>query len=204
MNPNYYTITPATVRYDKRLKDKAIILYGEITALTNKQGFCWASNEYFAHLYDLAPETVSRLINQLAKYEHIFIEIKNGNKRRITIDKKVKECLTESSRALDQIVKPSIYSINNTINTDGSALNFVIKNYPIRFEQEFLMQFEKQFKSQEQFDAYLRDFNDEAEGKNFDVGLVGMLKKYARNWLKFQANKSSKVVDMMPTFKKIG
>ena len=33
--PSYYAIIPANVRYDKRLTDKAKLLYGEITCLTN-------------------------------------------------------------------------------------------------------------------------------------------------------------------------
>ena len=41
-NPGYYAVIPANVRYDKRLKPNAKLLFGEITCLTNKKGFCWA------------------------------------------------------------------------------------------------------------------------------------------------------------------
>lgn len=63
--PNYYAIIPANVRYDKNLKDKAKLLYGEITSLSNKDGYCWATNRYFAELYDVSTTTLSTLIKNL-------------------------------------------------------------------------------------------------------------------------------------------
>lgn len=39
--PNYYAIIPACVRYAK-IKANAKLLYGEITALANKTGECYA------------------------------------------------------------------------------------------------------------------------------------------------------------------
>lgn len=65
--PNYYAVIPAPVRYDKRLSDKAKILYGEITSLANKTGGCWATNKYFADLYDVSTRTISQIINSLVE-----------------------------------------------------------------------------------------------------------------------------------------
>ncbi len=50
-DPNYWAILPANVRYDKELAANEKILYAEITALSNKYGFCFAKNKYFAELY---------------------------------------------------------------------------------------------------------------------------------------------------------
>ena len=47
---NYYAIIPSTVRYDPDLKPSEKLLYGEITSLTNKMGYCFATNKYFADL----------------------------------------------------------------------------------------------------------------------------------------------------------
>lgn len=63
--PNYYAIIPANVRYDKTLKDKAKLLFGEIYALSSKNGFCYASNSYFAKLYGVSTNTISSLIKNL-------------------------------------------------------------------------------------------------------------------------------------------
>jgi hypothetical protein len=65
--PSYYAQIPSYVRYDKSLSPMARLLFGEITALANKEGYCWATNNYFADLYDVEPTTVSEWIGQLAK-----------------------------------------------------------------------------------------------------------------------------------------
>ncbi|HAR6333578.1 TPA: DnaD domain protein [Staphylococcus pseudintermedius] len=69
--PNYYSIIPANVRYDKELKPMEIIMYGEITALANKHGYAYASNSYFAGLYQVHKKTVSNWINHLKEKGYI-------------------------------------------------------------------------------------------------------------------------------------
>lgn len=80
--PNYYAIIPADVRYDENLKDKAKLLYGEITSLSSKDGICYASNKYFAELYGVTTTTISLLIKDLIENGYIESEIiyKEGTK----------------------------------------------------------------------------------------------------------------------------
>jgi len=83
---SYYAVIPAEVRYDKDLKPNAKLLYGELTSLCNKKGYCWATNEYFADLYDLSVGTISRLISQLEGKGYIRCEMAAtdaGSERRI-------------------------------------------------------------------------------------------------------------------------
>ncbi len=86
--PSYYAIIPACVRYDENLIPSAKLLYGEITALCNEKGFCWATNQYFADLYKVSVVTISKWISNLCKCGHIDVGLEispNGTERKISI-----------------------------------------------------------------------------------------------------------------------
>ena len=132
-NPSYFAIIPAEIRYDKDLKDKAKLLYGEITCLSNKKGYCYASNTYFADLYGVSKETISRLITDLVDKGYVTREVvyKKGTKEIINryikisqypIDKNVKTLLTKKSIPIDEKVKENNTSINN-ININNTSIN---------------------------------------------------------------------------------
>jgi len=74
-SPAYYAIIPSSVRYDPHLTSTEKLLYGEISALTNKEGYCWATNAYFAKLYSVSNRTISRSISKLQKYGYIKIQL---------------------------------------------------------------------------------------------------------------------------------
>ena len=112
MKPNYYAIIPANVRYSN-LKPNTKLLYGEITALASKEGYCFASNRYFAELYDVTKNTISSWISDLHKAGFIKVQIiKEGNQvieRRIGITQKGDTPITKKKDY-------NSTSINNTIN----------------------------------------------------------------------------------------
>ncbi len=88
---SYYAVIPANVRYDESLSPNAKLLYGEITALCNAEGFCWASNNYFAELYEVTDRTIKRWLKDLTEGGYIKSKLfyKKGSveveKRLITI-----------------------------------------------------------------------------------------------------------------------
>lgn len=139
--PSYYSIITANVRYDNRLTDSEKLLFAEITSLSNKYGYCTASNGYFAKLYDVVKETISRRISKLTKFGYLYIEIiREGNeiKQRkmypltqssVPIDAKINTPIDNSvNTPIDANVKENNTSINNTsINRDRDEMSILFK-----------------------------------------------------------------------------
>lgn len=93
---NYYAILPANVRYDKDITPNAKLLYAEITALCNEKGYCWATNDYFADLYNISDRTIRRLISQLSDKKYIVVELTDNTKRKIYINSDSKTTLKQN------------------------------------------------------------------------------------------------------------
>ena len=74
--PAYWAVLPAIVRYDPSLPDKAKLLYAEISALTGRTGFCYASNEWLCRILEMSDRTLQRNLRIL--HDRGFIEIRDG------------------------------------------------------------------------------------------------------------------------------
>lgn len=81
--PSYYAIIPSVVRYDERLSASEKLMYGELTCLTNKLGYCYASNSYFAKLYGKDASTISRWVKNLEDCGYITIDYEREGKQII-------------------------------------------------------------------------------------------------------------------------
>lgn len=129
---SYYAVIPASVRYDKSLPAAAKLLYGEITALCNQSGLCWAENSYFAELYEVNIRTVQSWINALLDKKYIFRNIQYAEDGKTVL----RRCLSIASenttpvknfaRGGDEIVaavatkkSPIIIQPNTTTNIKG-------------------------------------------------------------------------------------
>ena len=137
--PNYYAIIPANVRYSS-LKPNAKLLYGEITALSNKLGFCFASNTYFADLYGVSKNTISSWISDLKKAGFISVELIKDSNKQIT-----KRCIGITKKMDTPIHEKMEYnntSINNTSNNIYIKEKFVSEvmafNYPKDMLEDFI------------------------------------------------------------------
>lgn len=212
---NFYAIIPAFVRYDKDLQPNAKLLYGEITALSNEKGFCWAENEYFANLYNVSKTSISKWISSLIKKQYITSEIvyKQGTKEiehrylRIVgggieeklntpIEEKLKDNNTSNNITLKEINKESF-------SEEDLALWFskVYEIYPRKVSK---------VKAKEMFERKLRGLDKETAYKKA-IAIYRMLERQVEVWenenretnyLPYPASWLNDNVENSPHFKK--
>lgn len=75
---SYWGVIPLPVRHCKTLQPAAKLLFSEITALTKREGYCWASNAYFQSLYEVDRATVQRWLVALVREGFIRVEVVPG------------------------------------------------------------------------------------------------------------------------------
>ena len=182
--PNYYAIIPANVRYAD-LKPNAKLLYGEITALSNKHGFCFASNKYFAELYKVNKNTISSWISDLKNYGFITVKIERNVDNQIT--KRCIGILKKMDNPIHEKLKYNNTSINTTSNNISIKEKFenlvMFFDYPKEMKLDFINYWTE--KSSDRSNAKMR-YQKQA---TFDVKL--RLDRWAKNSAKWDNKKTS-------------
>lgn len=120
MKKSYYAIIPADVRYSDKICANSKLLYGEITALCNEKGFCWASNSYFAELYGKSNRSISSWLSQLneAGFINLVIEGKQPNLQR-----KIFIAENNFSTPLEENFHPPAKKTSNRILQSNTTVN---------------------------------------------------------------------------------
>lgn len=134
--PNYYSILTYEILYNKDLSSSEKLLYATITSLSQKDGYCYASNETMAKLYNTTEITISRQIKKLK--DNGFLNIiyeKNGsaitNRKIYPLTKKITAINENDNGAVNKNVKDNIIS-NNNIES-----NIIIKEKFEKFYSEY-------------------------------------------------------------------
>jgi len=136
--PSYYAIIPAEVRYSN-LKPNAKLLYGEITALSGKLGYCYATNIYFANLYGVSKNTISSWISDLKKLGFITVVVERNDKKQI-----IKRCIGITKKIDTPILKKmkgNNTSINNTSNINIIKEKFISEVMTFNYSKDMLDDF---------------------------------------------------------------
>lgn len=121
--PNYYAVIPADVLWDEELTDKAKLLYGQITTLTQATGECWATNQYFAETNKVSDRTIRGLIKSLEDKGYITRKIiyneetKEVEKRVLSLGKEFPEGMENNFHR----VRKNTSSKNNTRKNNTSS-----------------------------------------------------------------------------------
>jgi len=135
--PNYYAVIPAPVRYADDLSEFQKLLYWEITALAQKDWYCYASNNYFSSLYGKGKDWISKSINKMQELWYLKIEHDKEawNLRKIFIGELVKLKGTikapireKSNRGYSRKVQPPIVEKSNTPIGENSNHNNINNN----------------------------------------------------------------------------
>lgn len=119
----YYGILPAEVRYDKELPANAKLLFVEITSLCRLEGYCWATNAYFADLLGATERTVTRWVKILCDKGYCFTTTKTFRWQDGTVKKVRYICL--SKKAADDLKALSQEDILSRHHIDISVQNHI-------------------------------------------------------------------------------
>lgn len=93
---SYWVVIPHNVLSDKELTANAKLVYGEISSLTRKDGYCTAHNKHFQEVLNATRKTINGCLKQLEDKGLIVCEIthiqdkKKGTWRRIRLGGVVK------------------------------------------------------------------------------------------------------------------
>lgn len=133
----YYAIIPANVRYDKDLAPNAKLLYGEITALCNEKGYCWATNQYFAELYGVSVLSIKRWVNSLVTKGYVYRTLtykpnsKEVDKRILSINGGIKIDTTSVQKCYDPSIKNNTSSSIKNDTDNNTSINNTFNNTDI-------------------------------------------------------------------------
>lgn len=89
VNPAGYafSILPSAIMDDERLSDSELILYARLMSLAQKEGYCWATNEYLAQKCRKSKKTISRYLTTLEECGHIRRDVVRNENSEVVVRK---------------------------------------------------------------------------------------------------------------------
>ena len=84
-----FGVVPNIILYDKRLKNGEKILYTIISSLSNKNGYCFASNAYLSEAVGVTENTISIYLKRLEDLSYIRRDFKASEKDTANVERKI-------------------------------------------------------------------------------------------------------------------
>lgn len=186
---NYYVVIHAQVLHDNRLTPLARLIYGELSALANIQGFAWISNRKMASKYRVSIKTISRNISKLQELGYIKSELiykdekKEVEQRNIYIeplDKNVNSVPSKMSRGyrqnspegMDKKVKDNNTSNNTNNNIADKSADSVLDE---RFENLWKLYPRKAGSKQKAKSAYKKAIKKGTTDETIKNGIMNLI-----------------------------
>ena len=140
----HYSIIPDVVLFSEKLSSNEKVLYSVILSLSNKEGYCYATNKYLGKLFNVNNRTISRWISKLRTQNFIREEIEKSDKeefvqRRLFIKQEPYGQNNQYTygqkchRGIDKSVKYNNIKINSINNNKGSFMNYEQRSYSDEF-----------------------------------------------------------------------
>ena len=180
-NKSYYAIIPASVRYDNELSANAKLLYGEITALCNEKGFCWANNDYFEELYGVGKRSIQRWIDSLVDRGYLLRNFLKNETGAI-----VGRCLSISQYLPEGVVTSEEGVVTNDTGVvtkmsypyDKNDTGVVTKMTPIIIQDNNTINIKEKYqKKSNGFEGLIDEYTDNESLKEAFQAFIEMRKK---------------------------
>lgn len=130
----YYSIIPSKILYNKELKANEKLLYAMITSLACKEGYCFATNNYFAEELGVHPKTISNWISDLREKNYLKVDIVRNENKQI-IQRKI-------------YINDVPYPLNNGYqyqSKNGQAINQKMEGNNIKYNNKYNNKVQKKY-----------------------------------------------------------
>ncbi len=187
--PNFYSVIPATIRYDKELTPNAKLLFAEITALLQINGVCYASNKYFSELYGKNKVTISRWIKELKERGYISVSYTYKEGSNEIANRYMQICYGGLSKNDKGVLTKMLKSNTNKVNTNTTYSN---KERGVSFKKPLINDI-KDYCLERKNNIDAEHFYDFYESKGWVVGKTKMKswKACVRTWEQRQEKNKS-------------
>lgn len=132
-----YGILPNRICHDQKLSSFSKLLYCDISSLCAQKGYCWASNKYFANIFNVSEKTISRALTELEPF--LIIRNRLSSTRMIWVHnlenvikpkkEKNKKVLNKLIKKASPVKKKNLYSPDD-LSLAETLLSKILYNFP--------------------------------------------------------------------------
>lgn len=122
-------ILPISILGDSNLTPLERLLLISILSLCKQKGYCWATNEYFAKLFNVRKQTISKSISSLSKNNYIELKFDNSEKNSSKRIIKISNALTKIILGIKENMNTIVNKNHNQYNEYNKKKNIINEIY---------------------------------------------------------------------------